>query len=114
MGRRGARVDGRTKLTPRTRSRTPTPRTPTPRASRRRPDVTAPDEPPEEGQRRPPPARVSPEALAAARGGAGEGRAWLGRAPEADASVLYRLLRLVARFVVFVVFRFRIRATGRE
>ncbi len=76
--------------------------------------MTAPDEPPEEGQRRPPPARVSPEALAAARGGAVEGLAWLGRPPEADASILYRLLRLVARFVVFVVFRFRIRATGRE
>ncbi len=76
--------------------------------------MTAPDGSPEEGQRRPPPARVSPEALAAARGGAVEGLAWLGRAPEADASVLYRLLRLVARFVVFVVFRFRIRATGSE
>jgi 1-acyl-sn-glycerol-3-phosphate acyltransferase len=52
--------------------------------------------------------------LAAARGGAVEGLAWLGRPPEADASILYRLLRLVARFVVFVVFRFRIRVTGRE
>jgi 1-acyl-sn-glycerol-3-phosphate acyltransferase len=66
------------------------------------------------GRRRPPPGRVSPEALAAARGGATEGLQWLGRPPEAGASWTYRLLRLVARFVVFVVFRFRIRASGLE
>jgi 1-acyl-sn-glycerol-3-phosphate acyltransferase len=57
---------------------------------------------------------VAPEALAAARGGAVEGLAWLGRAPEAKASILYRLLRLIARFVIFVVFRFRIRTWGQE
>jgi 1-acyl-sn-glycerol-3-phosphate acyltransferase len=66
------------------------------------------------GRRRPPPGRVSPEALAAQRGGAVEGLAWLGRPPEAKASILYRLLRLVARFVIFVVFRFRIRTSGQE
>ncbi len=66
------------------------------------------------GRRRPPPARISPEAMAAARGGAVEGLAWLGRPPEARASILYRLLRLVARFVIFVVFRFRIRTSGQE
>ncbi|HEX5148223.1 MAG TPA: lysophospholipid acyltransferase family protein, partial [Candidatus Limnocylindrales bacterium] len=64
-------------------------------------------------RRRPPPARVTPEALAAARGGAVEGLAWLGRTPESKASITYRLVRLVARFVLFVVFRFRIRAEGR-
>ena len=69
---------------------------------------------PTSGRRRPPPGRVSPEALAAARGGAVEGLAWLGRRPEAKASLLYRLLRLVARFVLFVVFRFRIRTSGQE
>ena len=52
--------------------------------------------------------------MAAARGGAVEGLAWLGRPPEADASILYRSLRLVARFVMFVVFRFRIRTSGQE
>ena len=52
--------------------------------------------------------------MAAARGGAVEGLAWLGRPPEAKASLLYRFLRLVARFVIFVVFRFRIRTSGRE
>ena len=52
--------------------------------------------------------------MAAARGGAVEGLAWLGRPPEAKASVLYRFLRLVARFVMFVVFRFRIRTDGQE
>lgn len=65
-----------------------------------------------DGRTRPPPARVSPEALAAARGGAVEGLAWLGRQPEAKASILYRLLRLVARFIMFVGFRFRIRTSG--
>ena len=58
--------------------------------------------------------RVSPEALAAGRGGAVEGLAWLGRPPEAKASILYRLLRLVGRFLIFGVFRFRIATSGQE
>ena len=66
------------------------------------------------GRKRPPPARVAPEALAASRGGAVEGLAWLGREPEAKASILYRLVRLVARFILFVAFRFRIRTSGQE
>src|SRR2546426_5988775 len=41
-------------------------------------------------RRRPPPGRVSPQALADARGGAVEGLDWLGRGPEARASMLYR------------------------
>jgi 1-acyl-sn-glycerol-3-phosphate acyltransferase len=65
-------------------------------------------------RRRPPPGRISPEALAAERGGAVEGLVWLGRAPEAKASILYRLVRVVARFIIFVVFRFRIRTSGQE
>ena len=64
--------------------------------------------------RRPPPARIAPEAMAAARGGAVEGLAWLGRAPEAKASLFYRALRLVVRFLCFVVFRFRISTSGQE
>ena len=64
--------------------------------------------------RRPPPGRVAPEELARQRGGAIEGLAWLGRPPEATASVLFRLLALFGRFVVFVVFRFRIRTDGQE
>ena len=76
--------------------------------------MTAPEAPQDDRPRRPPPARVSPEALAAARGGAVEGLAWLGRPPEAKASILYRALRLVARFVIFVGFRFRIRTSGQE
>jgi 1-acyl-sn-glycerol-3-phosphate acyltransferase len=64
--------------------------------------------------RRPPPARIAPDALAAARGGAVEGLAWLGRRPESTASLRYRLVRLAARFVLFVLFRFRIRSEGRE
>ena len=64
--------------------------------------------------RRPPPARISPEALAAARGGAQEGLVWLGRQPESRGPWLYHLLRLVARFLCFVVFRFRIATSGRE
>jgi hypothetical protein len=65
-------------------------------------------------RRRPPPARVAPEALAAARGGALEGLAWLGRKPEAKASLLYRLTRLLVRFLCFGVFRFRIATSGQE
>lgn len=61
-----------------------------------------------------PPARVRPEALARARGGAKEGLDWLGRTPEARASPLYRLMRLVARFLLFGVFRFRIETSGQE
>jgi 1-acyl-sn-glycerol-3-phosphate acyltransferase len=76
--------------------------------------VGEPDRPGATGRRRPPPARVSPEALAAARGGPPEGLAWLGRAPESSASLLYRLVRVAARFVLFVGFRFRIAADGQE
>jgi 1-acyl-sn-glycerol-3-phosphate acyltransferase len=52
--------------------------------------------------------------LAAARGGALEGLAWLGRRPEAKASPLYRLTRLLVRFLCFGVFRFRIATSGQE
>ena len=76
--------------------------------------MTGPEPSPDSGRRRPPPGRVSPEALAAGRGGAVEGLAWLGRPPEAKASILYRLLRLVGRFLIFGVFRFRIATSGQE
>jgi 1-acyl-sn-glycerol-3-phosphate acyltransferase len=52
--------------------------------------------------------------MAAARGGAVEGLAWLGRTPEAKASLLYRALRSLVRFLCFVVFRFRIATSGQE
>ena len=53
--------------------------------------------------------------MAAARaGGAQEGLAWLGRDPEAKASILYRVLRLVGRFILFGLFRFRIATSGQE
>jgi 1-acyl-sn-glycerol-3-phosphate acyltransferase len=61
-----------------------------------------------------PEARVSPEAEARLRGGALEGLAWLGRPPETRASLLYRAVRLLARFVLFGLFRFRIETSGRE
>jgi 1-acyl-sn-glycerol-3-phosphate acyltransferase len=61
-----------------------------------------------------PRARVRPEALARARGGAREGLDWLGRQPEARASLLYRFVRLLARFVIFGLFRFRIESSGQE
>jgi hypothetical protein len=77
------------------------------------PPVTEPGQAPA-GRRRPPPGRVSPQALAEARGGAREGLDWLGRPPEAHASFLYRLLRIVVRFVAFGLLRFRIRSTGQE
>ncbi len=68
---------------------------------------------PRDTPRRPPPGRIAPEALAAARGGAREGLVWLGRTPESRASLGYRLVRLLARFILFGVFRFRIRTDGR-
>lgn len=74
-----------------------------------------PEPPPRSGTvRRPPPGRISPQALADARGGAVEGLAWLGRTPESKASVFYRLLRLLARFILFGLFRFRIETSGQE
>jgi 1-acyl-sn-glycerol-3-phosphate acyltransferase len=84
------------------------------------PDPAASPEPPStpagaHARRRPPPGRISPEALAAARkGGAQEGLAWLGRAPWARGPWLYHALRLVIRFVAFVVLRFRLRTEGQE
>ena len=72
-------------------------------------DPTGPDAP-----RRVAEARTSPEALAAARGGVQEGLAWLGREPESKASLLVRLLAVVARLVLFGAFRFKVDATGRE
>ena len=65
-------------------------------------------------RRRPPPGRISPQALADARGGAVEGLQWLGRTPEARASIFYRLVRLFARFVMFGLLRFKIATTGQE
>ncbi|HXI46184.1 MAG TPA: lysophospholipid acyltransferase family protein [Candidatus Acidoferrales bacterium] len=61
-----------------------------------------------------PRARLRPQALAAARGGAREGLDWLGRPPEAKASPFYRVVRLIARFLLFGLFRFRIETSGRE
>ena len=39
---------------------------------------------------------------------------WLGRTPEARASILFRLVRLLARAILFGLLRFRIEASGRE
>jgi 1-acyl-sn-glycerol-3-phosphate acyltransferase len=70
--------------------------------------------PPAQRRRRPPPGRIAPQALADARGGAVEGLAWLGRVPESRASIFYRLVRLLARFLLFVVFRIRVETSGQE
>jgi 1-acyl-sn-glycerol-3-phosphate acyltransferase len=40
--------------------------------------------------------------------------AWLGRTPETRASLLYRVVRVVTRFVLFGLFRFWIESSGRE
>jgi hypothetical protein len=64
--------------------------------------------------RRPPPGRVSPQALADARGGAVEGLAWLGRVPESRASILYKVVRFLAKAVLRLVFRFRMTSSGQE
>jgi Acyltransferase len=65
-------------------------------------------------RRRPPPGRISPQALADARGGALEGLDWLGRKPESKASLSYRALRLLARAILFGAFRFKIATSGQE
>ena len=65
-------------------------------------------------RRRPPPGRISPQALADARGGAREGLDWLGRTPESKASPLYRAMRVLARFIIFGAFRFRVATSGQE
>jgi len=52
--------------------------------------------------------------MATARGGVQEGLAWLGREPEARASWFYRFMRLLARVLIFGIFRFRIDVEGRE
>ena len=75
------------------------------------------ERPPDAGPpaRRRPRSRLSAGVLAAGRAaGAREGLEWLGRPPESRASLLYRLLRLVARFLAFGVFRFRIETSGQE
>jgi 1-acyl-sn-glycerol-3-phosphate acyltransferase len=93
----------------------PTTEGPTPATEPPTPATRAEPGTPRTTRHRPPPSRLSPDALARSRtDGAAEGLAWLGREPEARASVLYRLLRLVARFVIFVGFRFRIDVAGRE
>jgi hypothetical protein len=72
------------------------------------------ERPPASPSRRPPPGRINPQALADARGGAEEGLAWLGRVPESRGPWLYHAFRLLARFLCFVAFRFRIRTGGQE
>ena len=69
---------------------------------------------PASSPRRRPRGRLAPQALADARGGAREGLVWLGRTPEARASLRYRLVRLLARFVLFGLLRIRISTSGQE
>lgn len=63
-----------------------------------------------------PRSRLSPEVLAEARkrGADREGLVWLGREPESRASLLYRGIHLLARFILFVAFRFRVETSGQE
>ena len=59
-------------------------------------------------------ARTSPEAMAAARGGVREGLAWLGREPESKTSVSVRAIAVLARAILFGVFRFKVATSGQE
>jgi len=52
--------------------------------------------------------------MAAARGGAVEGLDWLGRPPEADASLFVRFMAIVARVILFGLFRFHVQVDGRD
>lgn len=64
-------------------------------------------------RRRPPASRIAPEALAGQRGGAQEGLHWLGRPPESHGPLLYRVVRVVVRALLFGLFRIRIDVSGR-
>lgn len=65
--------------------------------------------------RRRPKSRLDPSVLEnARRSGAREGLDWLGREPEARASLFYRVFRVVVRCLLYGVFRFRVRVEGRE
>lgn len=75
-------------------------------------ELEAPREAPRRQRR--PTARVRPQELAAARGSALEGLDWLGREPEVRASLLYRALRVLARFLICGVFRMRVDTAGQE
>lgn len=72
--------------------------------------VTGPAGPP---RRRRAAARLSPQALAAARGGVREGLDWLGHAPSARVGLPFRLVAAVARVALFGVFRLRVSVEGR-
>jgi len=74
--------------------------------------VTEPERPPE--RHRPQAARLSPEAMAAVRGGVREGLDWLGHAPSPRAGLLFGGVVWFARFVLFGLFRIRIAVEGRE
>jgi 1-acyl-sn-glycerol-3-phosphate acyltransferase len=63
---------------------------------------------------RPQAARLSPERLAAARGGVREGVAWLGRPPETHASPLVRIVAALARALLLGILRFRVDRSGAE
>ncbi len=63
---------------------------------------------------RPERGRLSPEALAAARGGVQEGLTWLGRPPESRADSFVRAVNVMARLTLFRIFGFKVEATGRE
>ena len=129
------RADRRAAGTGRGRGRTPTRPTrtaaeamPSTRAGRRaddgaRPTAESPDAPTTGASLAParppspraPPSRLRPRSLAAAAAAA-PARAstgWVARRSRGR-PLLYRLLRLVARFVLFVLFRFRIRTSGQE
>jgi hypothetical protein len=63
--------------------------------------------------RRRPPSRLERGALSR-HDESREGLAWLDRTPEAHASLLYRAVRLFARFVLFGLCRFRVETSGQE
>jgi 1-acyl-sn-glycerol-3-phosphate acyltransferase len=82
-------------------------------ASRLRPGAGHGEDADAPAPRRRPRSRLTPDVLKAGRrAGVREGLDWLGREPESRASLLYRLVRLFARFLAFGVFRFRIETAG--
>jgi 1-acyl-sn-glycerol-3-phosphate acyltransferase len=73
------------------------------------------DPAPAPARRRRPRSRLTADVLEAGRrDGVREGLEWLGREPESRASLLYRCLRLLARFILFGLFRLHVATSGQE
>ena len=66
------------------------------------------------GRRRRAAANIRPDEIRRARGEVKEGLDWLGKPPDVEAGLTFRMARFVARVVLLGIFGFRVDAGGRE